>query len=109
QGVPGAEIDSRQPQPAAVSETRPSTPAPTPTPNPSRPITRVVIPSIALDAPAVPAGLVKRDGAITWEVPPFKIGHAQDMAGAGGAGNAVLVGHVTRDRKSTRLNSSHQI
>lgn len=60
-----------------------------------RPITRVAIRSISLDAPAVPAGLVERDGAVTWSVPPFKIGHAEDTAGAGGKGNAVLVGHVT--------------
>ena len=28
-------------------------------------------------------------------MPPFKIGHAQETPGAGEAGNAVLVGHVT--------------
>jgi LPXTG-site transpeptidase (sortase) family protein len=74
----------------------------TPTPDPStaaadsfRPVTRVVIPSIKLDAPAVPADLVKDSGAITWAVPPFKVGHAQDTGGAGGPGNAVLVGHVS--------------
>ncbi len=72
-----------------------STPDPTPAPIPFRPITRVAIPSISLDAPSVPAQLIKRGGSITWEVPSFKIGHAQDTASAGRAGNAVLVGHVT--------------
>jgi sortase A len=75
--------------------TQPSALTPAPAPAASRPITRVVIPSISLDAPSVPAGLIKRGGAVTWDVPAFKIGHAQDTAGAGRAGNAVLVGHVT--------------
>jgi LPXTG-site transpeptidase (sortase) family protein len=67
----------------------------TPTPRPFLPITRVSIPSISLDATAVPAELVQRQGGLTWEVPPFTIGHAQATAGAGDPGNAVLVGHVT--------------
>ena len=83
--------------PALVADAtmQPSTPDPTPAPIPFRPITRVAIPSISLDAASVPAQLIKRGGSITWEVPSFKIGHAQDTAGAGRAGNAVLVGHVT--------------
>jgi LPXTG-site transpeptidase (sortase) family protein len=74
---------------------------PTPTPAAAtagsaslRPVTRIVIPSIKLDAPVVPADLVRENGAITWAVPPFKVGHAQDTGTAGGPGNAVLVGHV---------------
>jgi sortase A len=55
----------------------------------------VVIPKISLDTPVVPVGLVNQGGAITWDVPPFKVGHAEDTAGAGNDGNAVLVGHVT--------------
>ena len=59
------------------------------------PITRVVIPSISLSSDAVPAQLVQKDGSLTWDVPAFKIGHAEGTAGAGGPGNTVLVGHVT--------------
>ena len=43
----------------------------------------------------MPAGLVQRDAGLTWEVPAFAAGHAERTAGAGGPGNAVLVGHVT--------------
>jgi LPXTG-site transpeptidase (sortase) family protein len=66
-----------------------------PTPPPALPITRVVIPRTALDAQTVPAHLIDRAGGHTWEVPAFKIGHAEGTAGAGAPGNAVLVGHVT--------------
>jgi LPXTG-site transpeptidase (sortase) family protein len=58
------------------------------------PITRIVIPSISLDSDVVPARLVEREQNTTWDVPAMKVGHAQATAGAGGAGNAVLVGHV---------------
>jgi LPXTG-site transpeptidase (sortase) family protein len=85
------------------------TPQPTTTPIPFRPVTRVVIPSISLDAPSVPAGLIKRGGAMTWEVPAFKIGHADDTAGAGGSGNAVLVGHVTSKNVGNVFEHLHQV
>ena len=42
-------------------------------------------------APLVPAD----DGSVTWQVPPFVAGHADETGGAGGPGNAVLFGHVT--------------
>lgn len=58
-------------------------------------ITRVVLPAIGLDAEVVPAALVQRDGGLTWEVLAFRIGHAEGTAGAGGLGNAILLGHVT--------------
>jgi sortase A len=61
-------------------------------------ITHVEIPAISLSADVVPAGLVERDGGVTWEVPAFKIGHAETTAGAGQPGNAVLLGHVTSVR-----------
>jgi LPXTG-site transpeptidase (sortase) family protein len=65
------------------------------TPLPFRPVTRVVVPRLALDAPVVPALLVERHAGVTWEVPAFKVGHAERTAGAGAPGNGVLVGHVT--------------
>jgi LPXTG-site transpeptidase (sortase) family protein len=60
-----------------------------------RGITRVEIPSIDLSADVVPAALVQREGGVTWEVPAYKVGHAEGTAGAGERGNAVLLGHVT--------------
>jgi sortase A len=81
--------------PASVNTPVPVAPAPTPTPEPRRPISRLVVPRLSLDAGAVPAKLVDWHGGHTWEVPAFKVGHAERTAGAGGAGNAVLVGHVT--------------
>jgi LPXTG-site transpeptidase (sortase) family protein len=62
---------------------------------PFRPVTRVVIPRLALDAAVIPARLVERAAGVTWEVPAFKVGHAEQTAGAGAPGNGVLVGHVT--------------
>jgi sortase A len=62
------------------------------------PITRIAIPSIALDSEVVTAALVQRDGGLSWDVPAFRVGHAQGSAGAGEAGNAVLFGHVTSMR-----------
>jgi LPXTG-site transpeptidase (sortase) family protein len=60
-----------------------------------RPITHLSVPAIDLDADVVPASLVPLDGGVTWEVPAFKVGHAQGTASAGQPGNAVLLGHVT--------------
>jgi LPXTG-site transpeptidase (sortase) family protein len=61
---------------------------------PFRPITKIVIPSIALASEVTPAKLLKRDGSMSWDVPAFVAGHAQTSAGAGEPGNAVLLGHV---------------
>jgi sortase A len=59
------------------------------------PITRLSIPSIGLDTPVVIAALVDHDGSTTWDVPRFVAGHAEGTAGAGEAGNAIVIGHVT--------------
>src|SRR5258708_27206758 len=58
-------------------------------------ITRLVIPSIDLDAAVVPAPLVEHDGVTTWDIPKFVAGHAEGSAGAGEPGNSVLIVHVT--------------
>ena len=58
-------------------------------------ITRVIIGSISLDAEVVPARLLDRGGAATWDVPAFKAGHAELSAGAGAPGTAILLGHVS--------------
>ena len=41
------------------------------------------------------ARLVERDGGVTWEIPAFRVGHAEGTASAGEPGNAVLLGHVS--------------
>jgi LPXTG-site transpeptidase (sortase) family protein len=58
-------------------------------------ITGLAIPRITLQAEVVPARLVQRAGATTWEVPPWKVGHGAGTAGAGEVGTAVLLGHVS--------------
>lgn len=60
-----------------------------------RAITGIMIPSIDLSADVVQADMVPLDGGYTWQVPAFKVGHAETTAGAGEIGNAVLLGHVT--------------
>lgn len=64
----------------------------------SGPITRIAISSIDLDSDVVPATVVDREGGLTWDVPAFRVGHAQGTAAAGDIGNAVLFGHVTSIR-----------
>ncbi|HET7771048.1 MAG TPA: class F sortase [Chloroflexota bacterium] len=59
---------------------------------------RLRVPSIRLDSEVVPARLVRlgaAGGAVTWEVPAHRVGHAQGTSGVGGPGNAVLLGHVS--------------
>lgn len=60
----------------------------------TRPITEIRLPSISLSAPVVPSRVIDVGGATTWEVPAFKVGHAEGTVGAGQPGNAVLLGHV---------------
>ncbi len=79
---------------AAASATQIGSPA-TPTPEARLPITRLVISSIDLDTDVVAAPLVESEGAQTWQVPAFTAGQAEDTAGAGQPGNAVLMGHVS--------------
>ena len=70
-------------------------PVPTLSPEARLPITRLVAPSIGLDVEVVSAPLVDSDGQRTWQVPAFKAGHAENTAGAGQVGNAVLMGHIS--------------
>ena len=70
-------------------------PATAAAPTTSRPITRLVIGSIGLDTPVLPAPLAEHDGATTWDVPPKVAGHAEGTPGAGEPGNAILIGHLT--------------
>jgi LPXTG-site transpeptidase (sortase) family protein len=79
--------------PPAVAKTAPAT-APEALPG-RRAITHLTVPRIDLSADVVPAALIERSGALTWDVPAFKAGHAEATAGAGAPGNAILLGHVT--------------
>src|SRR5438067_270543 len=58
------------------------------------PITRVEIARIGLRSPVVLSKYLDSDGG-TWEIPAFRVGHAEFTAGAGQPGNAVLLGHLT--------------
>jgi LPXTG-site transpeptidase (sortase) family protein len=69
---------------------------PTPTPEPIKPPTRIVIPSIRLDAPVESVGLVKEPttGFWTYAIPNYKAaGWHNDTAPLGKRGNTVLNGH----------------
>lgn len=60
-----------------------------------RPITHVRIPRLQIDSEVVSSPFVQVDDSGTWEVPAFKVGHAEFTSTAGQLGNAVLFGHVT--------------
>lgn len=97
---PGSAVSVPAIAQSVQSPQNPATPAPAlapyvPDPQVATPIDGVRIPSIGLDSEVVRATLVERGGAITWDVPKFKAGHAQGTAGAGDDGNAVLLGHVS--------------
>lgn len=83
--------------PTPVPATPTPTPRPTITPTPTpQPITRVrVLAAVPIDSEVVVSPLVEKNGGVTWEVPAFKVGHAEFTAGAGQRGNGVLLGHVT--------------
>ncbi len=69
---------------------------PTPTPEPIKPPTRIVIPSIRLDAPVKSVGLVREPttGFWTYDIPAFRAaGWSDDSAPLGRPGNTVLNGH----------------
>jgi LPXTG-site transpeptidase (sortase) family protein len=80
--------------PEAVTAPTVAASDPSPQEPPFLPITRILIPRIRLDTEVAPAKLVEREGGVTWEIPPFLAGHAEATAGAGGFGNAVLLGHL---------------
>ena len=58
-------------------------------------ITHLRMPRLLIDSEVVPSPFVQVDDSGTWEVPAFKVGHAEYTAGAGKTGNSVLFGHVT--------------
>ena len=62
----------------------------------NRHATRVVIPSIGLDADVSPVGLVFRGGELLYDVPRLEAGQYVGTAAPGEAGNVVIGGHVAR-------------
>ncbi len=62
----------------------------------NRHATRVVIPSIGLDADVSPVGLVFRGGELQYDVPRLEAGQYVGTAAPGEAGNVVIGGHVAR-------------
>lgn len=62
----------------------------------NRHATRVVVPSIGLDAEVRPVGLVYRDGGLLYDVPRLEAGQYVGTAVPGEVGNVVIGGHVAR-------------
>lgn len=87
--VPGAEQD--------VPSGPPPAPSPTPLPPAADPPTRIVAPTINLDAKVIPIGWkqVIQDGkpVSVWEVADYAAGWHENSALLGGGGNIVLSGH----------------
>jgi len=61
-------------------------------------ITRIVIPSIAVDSKVIEVGWTVQDQAgqlvAVWDVAKYAVGHHQGSANPGAGGNIVLAGHV---------------
>ena len=64
-------------------------------PEPFEFITHIRVPGLQIDSEVVPSPFVQVEDSGTWEVPAFKVGHAEFTAPPGKSGNAVLFGHVT--------------
>lgn len=83
---------------SAASFTAPAGIPPAPAPDHSSHISRLVIPSIALDTKVIEMGKVQREEhgemVSVWKVPNFVAGHHQGTANPGEGGNIVLSGHV---------------
>jgi sortase A len=63
-------------------------------PRPGLP-SRIVIPSIALDAKVVEVGIVVEKGKPVWETAAFAVGFHRGTALPGTKGNAVMAGHIS--------------
>ena len=62
---------------------------------PPPPITRLIIPTLELEAPVATAPFLPDASGGTWSVPPDRVGHAEGTSEAGRSGNVVLFGHVS--------------
>jgi sortase A len=63
-------------------------------PRPEQPA-RIVIASIALDAPVVPVGMTVVNGTPSWETAAFAVGYYNTTALPGTRGNTVMAGHIS--------------
>jgi LPXTG-site transpeptidase (sortase) family protein len=55
----------------------------------------VRFPRLGINVEVVPSKFVYVGQGGNWQVPAFKVGHAEYTGGAGQVGNAVLLGHVS--------------
>ncbi|MEX2446429.1 MAG: sortase [Dehalococcoidia bacterium] len=58
--------------------------------------TRIVIPSVGIDAPVRPVGYVYREGRLAYDVPRLDAGEYVTGTPVGQPGNAVIGGHIVR-------------
>ncbi|MEX2374709.1 MAG: sortase, partial [Dehalococcoidia bacterium] len=58
--------------------------------------TRILIPSVGLDAEVSPVGLVFRNGMLQYDVPQREAGQYVGSATPGTTGNTIIGGHVAR-------------
>ena len=98
ESTPTATIGALPSTPTATARltSTPTRPAPTETvvvPTPTRMATRLVIPSLNIDAPVIEVPLV--DGRWDVSIIQHEIGHLEATASIGQEGNMVLAGHVT--------------
>ncbi len=63
-------------------------------PRPGQP-SRLVIPSIGLDAPVVEVGITVENGKPVWETAAFAVGFYRGSALPGTRGNTVMAGHIS--------------
>ena len=76
---------------------------------PRHPITRLLIPTLDLEAPVAPAPFLDDAAGGTWSVPQDRAGHADGSAGAGQPGNAVLFGHVSWNNRPGVFAQLHRL
>lgn len=106
--LPEWTVTAEHPEPTAPPTSEPPTPSPTATPLPraEEPPTRIVAPSIGLDATVVPMGWaqVDRNGAMVseWVIPENVAGWHMNSTLPGHGGNVVLSGHHNIEGKVFR-------
>jgi LPXTG-site transpeptidase (sortase) family protein len=70
-------------------------------------ISAIAVPRLGLRSVVLPAPIVGVPGGTTWDVPAFVVGHGENTAGPGQAGNAVLLGHVTSPNAGSIFKDVH--
>jgi len=83
-GTPGSQVGQEFPLVAGAPAV----------PRPGQP-SRLVIPSIGLDAPVVEVGITVENGKPVWETAAFAVGFYRGSALPGTRGNTVMAGHIS--------------